>query len=173
MAAASYRRRLLLEGAVLAATGLAGSAALLAGKEQARRWPQSTILQLIVVAAAVLALGPRQTRRALAEAERVRRPGTGEPTPLWHVPAPVAAGALFVALSGPFAERLPPVPSRLARKAGWDAALRVTGGAAIVGLVQALLLFREVAREEARTGRTFHRLPGSRLGRGTRLGYTR
>ena len=52
----------------------------------------------------------------------------------------------------------------------WDAGLRVTGGCVLVGLMQSPLMARLVAREERRSGRRFVRLPGSRIGRGTRLG---
>ena len=55
----------------------------------------------------------------------------------------------------------------------WDAGLRVTAGSACwLGLTQAGLMAPLVAREERRSGRRFVRLPGSRLGRGTRLGWT-
>ena len=54
----------------------------------------------------------------------------------------------------------------------WDAGLRVTGGCVLVGLMQCALMAPLVAREERRS-RTpaFVRLPGSRIGRGTRLGW--
>ena len=54
----------------------------------------------------------------------------------------------------------------------WDAGLRVTGGCVLVGLMQCALMAPLVAREERRSGRRFVRLPGSRIGRGTRLGWT-
>jgi hypothetical protein len=41
----------------------------------------------------------------------------------------------------------------------------------MVGVVQAVLLERLVAADERRTGRSYLRMPGSRLGRGTRLGW--
>jgi hypothetical protein len=161
----SYRDRLRVEGLTLAGCGLAGSAALLAFTEQSRRRPASTVVQLGVAAALIAALGPRGVRRALAEAEQVApgQAGTGEPTPLWHVPL-VMAGLVASVV----------VPRELgSRFAGWDAALRVTGGCTLVGLAQALALERMVAADERRTGRTYVRLPGSRLGRRTRLGWSR
>jgi hypothetical protein len=56
--------------------------------------------------------------------------------------------------------------------AGWDAGVRVTGGCVLVGASQALLLAEIVHRRERHTGRTFYRIAGSRILRGTRLGYT-
>jgi len=41
----------------------------------------------------------------------------------------------------------------------------------LVGLAQAVLLERQVRSEEEATGRTFYRMPGSRILRGTPLGY--
>ena len=174
--AETYRRRLRVEGLTLAAAGLAGSALLLAVKPQSRRAPAST------VDPARRARGrARDARRAAARdkaldgADRVRfgRVGTGEPTPLWHVPVPMVAGAIFV---GRFAKPLNKklgLPKRLARDAGWDAALRVTAGSALVGLWQAFVIERRVARAERRGLKTYYRMPGSTLGTGTRLGWTR
>lgn len=167
----SYRRRLRIEGLTLATAGLAGSAGLLAAKHQARRAPANTVVQL----AGLLTLGARSTRKTLANADRVRfgRVGTGEPTPLWHVPVPMVAGAVFL---GQFAKPLNQklgLPERLARDAGWDAALRVTAGSALVGLWQASVIERDVACAERRGLRTYYRMPGSALGTGTRLGRTR
>ena len=85
----------------------------------------------------------------------------------------MAAGAMFV---GRFAKPLNKklgLPKRLARKAGWDAALRVTAGSALVGLYQAFVIERAVARAERRGLRTYYRMPGSELGTGTQLGWTR
>ena len=109
--------------------------------------------------AALLAwLGPRGVRTAIARAEEIGRPGvppaTGEPTPLWHLPLVVAVLATPLVLAG--------AP---------DAALRVTGGSALVGAAQAVLLARIVAGHERRAGRVFARLPGSRILRGTQLGW--
>ena len=173
--AETYRHRLRIEGLTLAAAGLAGSALLLATKEQARRAPVNTAVQLGLVAAGIVVLGPRSTRKTIDSAERVRfgRAGTGEPTPLWHVPVPMVAGAIFL---GRFAKPLNKklgLPKRLARGAGWDAALRATAGSALVGLNQALLMERQVARAERRGLKAYYRMPGSALGTGTRLGWTR
>ena len=153
----AYRDRLLREGAVLATAGAAGSAALLAATPEARRWPHQTLGQLAGVTVLLAALTPRVRARA-RHAPLVLRAGDGDPTPLWHVPLPVAAGVLAVAPAG---RRLAPTAG-LRRKAGWDAALRVTGGALLVGLWQALVLRRVVGPRAVR-------LPGSRIGR-TRLG---
>jgi hypothetical protein len=171
----TYRHRLRVEGLTLAATGLAGSALLLATEEQARRAPVNTAVQLGLLAGGIAVLGPRSTHKTIANAERVRfgRVGSGEPTPLWHVPVPMLAGALFVGkLAKPLNRKLG-LPKRLARGAGWDAALRVTAGSALVGLNQALLMERQVARAERRGLKTYYRMPGSALGTGTRLGWTR
>lgn len=166
---AAYVTRLRLEGGVLAASGLAASAILLARVPQARRWPASTVGQVALVAAVLAVRGPTAVEGWIAAAEPVDGVHTtGEPTPLWHVPVPMVLGALLFkgleSVGGP----LRPAT----RRAGWDAALRVTAGSAVVGLAQALLLARVVAAAEAREGREYHRLPGSRLGTGTRLGYT-
>jgi hypothetical protein len=173
--AETYRHRLRVEGVTLAAAGLAGSAALLAATPQARRRPESTIGQLAVLAAGLATLGPRTTTKALDGAGRVRfgRVGTGEPTPLWHVPVPMVVGAVALAkLAGPLGEKLG-APRRLTRMAGWDAGLRVTAGSALVGLYQAFFIERQVAGAERRGLRTYYRMPGSRLATGTQLGWTR
>jgi hypothetical protein len=57
--------------------------------------------------------------------------------------------------------------------AGWDAGLRVTGGCLLVGLAQAVRYERIVAADEGGRGRRYFRIPGSRLIRGTLLGFTR
>jgi len=173
--AETYRRRLRVEGLTLAAAGFAGSALLLATQAQARRAPTNTAIQLGVLAGGLAVLGPRSTGKALAGAERVRfgRVGTGEPTPLWHVPVPMVAGSIFV---GRFAKPLNKklgLPKRLARDAGWDAGLRVAAGSALVGLYQAFAIERQVARAERRGLKTYYRMPGSALGTGTQLGWTR
>ncbi len=161
MAAPTYRERLRIEGAMLAGTGAVGSGLLLALTPQARRWPLSTIGQLALVAVLLARFAPRGARKAMARSEELL-PGTvgsGEPTPLWHIPPLVAVLTLSVVL--------PPV-SRL----GWDAGLRVTGGCTLVGLAQMILIERTVAADERRQGKTYFRMFGSRLGRGTRLGFT-
>jgi hypothetical protein len=173
----NYRRRLRVEGLTLAAAGLAGSAVLLAVEPQARRAPANTLVQLGALLAGLLTLGARSTRRTVANAERVRfgGVGSGEPTPLWHVPVPMLAGAVFLGrFAKPLNKRLG-LPKRLARDAGWDAALRVTAGSALVGLWQAFVIERDVGRAERRGLRTYYRMPGSALGTGTgtRLGWTR
>lgn len=161
----SYRERLRTEGLVLLGSGLAGSALLLLLTKQSRRWPLSTIGQLVLVAALLAALGPRSARKALGTARQVEpgSEGSGEPTPLWHIPAIVLA----LALSFKLAENLPG-----GGRAGWDASLRITGGSVLVGAAQAFLLERVVAGEEDASGRRFYRLAGSRLGRGTKLGFS-
>ena len=171
----TYRHRLRVEGLTLATAGLAGSALLLAVKSQSRRAPANTAVQLGALVAGLATLGARSTRKTIANADRVRfgRVGTGEPTPLWHVPVPMAAGAIFVGrVAKPLNKKLG-LPKRLARDAGWDAALRVTAGSALVGLWQAFVIERDVARAERRGLKTYYRMPGSTLGTGTRLGWTR
>ncbi len=152
----TYRERLRLEGAALALCGALGSAVLLVAVDEATRLPGNTLGQLAFVAVLLLVLGRRSVARWLAAAEPLddsADAGSGEPTPLWHLPLVVAALAL------PFGFG-----------AGWDAGLRITGGCLLVGLWQALYLASLVAREETSRGVAFVRLSGSRLGRGTRLG---
>ena len=157
----TYRERLRVEGLTLAACGAAGSAGILALKtEQATRWPLSTIGQLALVAGLLGWLGPRSVKKSIAASEEVPagEEGSGEPTPLWQLPLIVAAlTGTVVALE------------EVNTRAGWDAALRVTGGCTLVGLAQALLLARAVGADEDANGRTYFRFKGSRLGRGTRL----
>jgi hypothetical protein len=110
-------------------------------------------------------LAPLAARRSIAGARPIE-PGealTGHPTALWKPPL------VLVALATPFV-----VAGELGvGGAGWDAGLRVTGGCLLVGLAQALLIERIVAADEARTGRTYIRLPASRVSRGTTLGFFR
>lgn len=154
----SYRDRLRLEGAVLAACGLVGSALLLALTQTATDGPASTLGQLAFVAVALAVIGPRAVRRWAAAAGDVRAADVpGDPTPLWLLPVICLALTLLVG----------------APTGAWDAGLRVTGGCALVGLAQAVVLERVAAREEARLGATLVRLPGSSLLRGTRLGAVR
>lgn len=172
--APTYRDRLRAEGLVLAGVGVAGSALLLATREQSKRMPLNTIGQLVLLGVGLARLGPRSTAKAMGAAQRVEPSGvgTGEPTPLWHVPVPVIAQTLFFAkVAGVLAKPLP-LPPRLKDAAGWDAGLRVTAGSALVGAYQALGVARQVAADEAVHGRTYFRMPGSRLGSGTVLGYT-
>lgn len=159
----TYRERLRAEGLTLAVCGAAGSAGLLVLKtEQATRWPWNTIGQLAVVAGLLGWFGPRAVRRSIESATELSSggEGSGEPTPLWQLPVIVAGlTATFVGLG------------EVNTRAGWDAGLRITGGCTLVGLVQAVLLERRVAADENERGRRYFRLKGSRLGRGTRLGY--
>jgi hypothetical protein len=155
----SYRERLEVEGYSLAALGAIDCLLLLALTTQSRRWPSNTIGQLAVVAVLVAGLGPRAVRRAVAESVELAPggEGSGEPTPLWQLPPIVAGLTLLVGLS----------PA-----GGWDAGVRIGGGCVIVGLGQAVLMGRLVARAEAETGRRYVRVKGSRIGRGTKLGWT-
>jgi len=156
LGAPTYLQRLRLEGAVLASCGALGTLLLLAATAQARRGPASTGGQLILVAIVLLWLGPRGVRRSIAGSHGHPKDeiGSGEPTPLWHI---VAIVVVLTMIAGELA--------------GWDAGLRVTGGCLLVGGSQALVLSRVVRGEERTTGRTYYRLAGSRLLRGTRLGY--
>jgi hypothetical protein len=156
VSAPSYRERLQAEGLALAGSGAAGSAVLLLFVDGATDGPWNTVGQLVVVAVLCAWLGRHYARRWMAAAEPADESiVTGDPTPLWQLPAIVAGLTLLVA-----------VPFGL-----WDAGLRVTGGCVLVGLMQCALMAPLVAREERRSGRRFVRLPGSRLGRGTRLGW--
>lgn len=159
----SYRQRLRLEGGVLAASGALGSVLLLAFASESSERAGSTIGQIAFVAVVLAALGPLSVRRWLAAAQPVA-PGaelTGQPTPLWMPPLVV------VVLVGVFV-----APGELGIGAvGWDAGLRITLGCLLVGLAQALLLARIVAADEARNGRRYLRLPGSRAIAGTKLGF--
>lgn len=130
--------------------------ALLVATAQARRGPGSTAGQLIALAALLAWLGPRSVRRAITTSSPRSLPdlGSGEPTPLWQLPVIVAALSALAGLLG-----------------GWDAGVRVTGGCVLVGLTQAMVLERLVAAHEQTTLRTYFRVTGSRILRGTRLGY--
>lgn len=151
----TYRERLRIEGATLAGCGLLDCVLLLALASQARRWPLNTAGQLVIVAVLVAWLGPRSVRRSVERAGVLEpgQEGSGEPTPLWHLPLIVAGLTVLVGLP-----------------AGWDAGLRIGGGCVIVGLGQAVLMERVVAAEEGRRGRRYIRIKGSRILRGTRLG---
>jgi hypothetical protein len=152
----TYRRRLRVEGATLAACGAIGTIILLAGVREARRSPTSTGVQLVVVAVLLGWLGPRSVRRAISSSTpcATGQLGSGEATPLWQLPVIVLVLAAAAGLLG-----------------GWDAGLRVTGGCVLVGLAQLILLERLVAARERELGRRYYRVPGSRILRGTRLGY--
>jgi len=172
--AQTYAQRLRAEGLALAAVGAAGSAALLATKPEAKREPLSTVGQLAVVAAGLALVGPRATDKALGDASRVwfGRVGSGEPTPLWHIPVPVLAEVAFFSVISKKALARTSLPPRVKAAPGWDAGLRVTAGSAIVGAYQALFIARQVRQAEKARHRAYYRMPGSRLGRGTVLGYT-
>jgi hypothetical protein len=161
----TYRERLRIEGLVLAGAGAVACALLLVGVPQASDRPASTIGQLVFVAVLIAVIAPLLTRRALARARQVQ-PGeqlTGQPTALWKPPL------VLLVLATPFV-----VAGELGvGAAGWDAGLRVAGGCLLVGLGQALLVERLVSADEARTGRTYLRLPGSSASRGTTLGFFR
>lgn len=154
----TYRERLRLEGYSLAALGSLDCVLLLALSTQSRRWPLNTLGQLMIVVLLVVGLGTRSVRRAVERS--VELPpggeGSGEPTPLWQLPIIVAALTLLFGL----------LPA-----GGWDAGLRIGGGCVIVGLGQAVLMDRLVAREEGAAGRRYFRVQGSRVLRGTKLGW--
>lgn len=141
---------------MLAGCGAIGTVGLLAATPQSRDGPLSTAWQLVVVALLLVWLGPRGVRRSIADSspQPEDQIGSGEPTPLWHI---VLIVVVLAAIAGTIA--------------GWDAGIRVTGGCLLVGAVQALLLARMVDAEQRRTGRTFYRIAGSRILKGTRLGY--
>jgi len=159
----TYRRRLRIEGGVLAGSGALGSVLLLAFVDEASERAASTAGQLAFVVVALAVLGPLALKRWLAAAQQIR-PGSepsGEPTALWLPPLVVAVlVAVFV------------VPGELGVGAvGWDAGLRITLGCLLVGLTQALLLAQLVAADEKRNDRCVLRLPGSRAIGGTKLGF--
>ena len=155
----TYLDRLRVEGLTLAGCGLADAILLLALSSQARRWPLNTLGQLAVVVVVVAMFGPRSVRKALDRSVEVAPDavGSGEPTPLWQLPLIVAGLTLLVGL-----------PSA----GGWDAGVRIGGGCMIVGLGQAVLMGRLVERAEREQGRRHYRIPGSRILRGTKLGWT-
>lgn len=159
----TYRERLRLEGTALAAAGGLGGILLLAFVDEASERAASTALQVALVAAVLAVAGPIFVRRWLAEAQPVSDGAslTGQPTPLWKPPLVVIVlTALFV------------VPGELGFGAvGWDAGLRIPLGCLLVGLVQVLLVARLVAADEARNGRSYVRLQGSRAASGTNLGF--
>ena len=157
MSPPSYRERLRLEGAVLAGCGAAGAVAVLALAEGADDNPMSTVIQLAIVAVLMATLGSWSVRRSMQRAAALDpgAPGSGEPTPLWQLPLIVAVLTLAFGFT-----------------VGWDAALRIGGGCLVVGLAQALLFDRLVAASERRSGKRFHRIAGSSLLTGTKLGTT-
>lgn len=150
----SYRARLRLEGTALA--GMSAVAALLVIVVTRLELDVLFAVQAAVGVMLLAVLGPRSARTAMRRSERVAgKPGSGEPTPLWHLLVILAA---FVPLLGLLIDGL--------------SALSFATGAGLVGLTQAVLIERAVAAEERRTGRRFFRRPGSRILRGTRLGWT-
>lgn len=159
----TYRQCLRLEGTVLAASGALASVLLLTLVAEATERAPSTALQIAFVAVLLAIAGPLYVRRWLAAAQPVADGAglTGQPTALWKPPLVVVVlTALFV------------VPGELGIGAvGWDAGLRITLGCTLVGLAQALLVERLVASDEARQGRSYVRLPGSRATSGTNLGF--
>ena len=156
MTAPTYLHRLRLEGAVLAASGTFGSAVLLAATAEARQTPASTAAQLLVLAGLLAWLGPRGLRRSIAGSDPIAAHdvGSGEPTPLWHI---VAITVILTVLAGELG--------------GWSAGLRVTAGCLLVGAFQSVALARVVASRQRTSGRTYYRIAGSRILRGTRLGH--
>jgi drug/metabolite transporter (DMT)-like permease len=166
MAPPSYRERLRVEGLALAACGIAGSLALVALVPASRRWPLNTAAQLAAVAALLEGLGTRKVRKWMRAADELERgeEGSGEPTPLWMLPPIVVSlAALFVLL--------PETGLPASDRAGWDAALRITGGCVLVGLAQALRYARVVGDDESSRGRRYIRVKGSHLWSGTKLGW--
>jgi hypothetical protein len=161
----TYRERLRIEGLVLAGAGALACAVLLAGIPEASERVSSTIGQLVFVALLLAVLAPLITRRSIADAQPVQagEPVTGNPTALWKPPLVVLVlMAVFV------------VPGELGVTAvGWDAGLRIAGGCVLVGLAQALLIERIVAADEKRTGRSYVRVGGWSVTRGTKLGFFR
>jgi hypothetical protein len=168
MAPPSYRERLRTEGLALAACGALGSAALIAFVPASRRWPLNTVAQLAAVGVLLEWLGRRRVQRWLDDAHEIRpgEEGSGEPTPLWMLP-PIVAGlaAVFVLL--------PETGLPASDRAGWDAALRITGGSMLVGLAQAFRFAGVVERNESESGRRYLRVKGSHLWSGTKLGWTK
>jgi len=114
------------------------------------------LIGLVTVASLLLWLGPRGVRRSIAQIDCLDSDaiGSGEPTPLWHIAA-IVAGLAVIAV----------------QLAGWDAGLRITAGCALVGAVQAVIMAGIVGNDERATNRTYYRMAGSRILRGTRLGY--
>lgn len=154
-APSAYAARLRREGAALAGAGALVCLVVLVAASPAGS-AAVVLVQLAGVAVLVLLGAPLFARRALRRSvpAGLAEIGSGEPTPLAHVLAVVLAGALLFGL-----------PSDGA------GALTFAGGAALVGLGQALLLARVVTREERRRGVRFFRLPGARIGRGTPLAH--
>jgi hypothetical protein len=161
----TYRERLRLEGFVLAGAGAVACVLLLVAIPEAAERSSSTIGQLAFVALLLGVLAPLTARRSIADARPVQagEPLTGSPTALWKPPL------VLLALMAAFV-----VPGELGVTAvGWDAGLRIAGGCLLVGLAQALVMERIVAADERRTGRSYVRVGGWSLTRGTALGFFR
>src|SRR3954468_5524121 len=162
----SYRERLRTEGLALAACGLAGSAALVAFVPASRRWPLNTVAQLAAVGALLEVVGTRKVRGWMRDADELQpgEEGSGEPTPLWMLPPiMVSLAAVFVLL--------PETGLPASDRAGWDAALRITGGCMLVGLVQGVRYAGIVGADEKSRARRYIRIKGSHLWSGTKLGW--
>ena len=155
MSPPTYRERLRVEGAALAACGLASAAAALVFSDEATEGPMSTVIQLAILAVLMATLGVRSVRRATSRATPLgpEAIGTGQPTALWKLPLIVAGLTLIFGFGF-----------------GWDAGLRIGLGCLIVGLAQAVGFDRLVAAEESRRGVRFHRIKGSSIFTGTKLG---
>jgi hypothetical protein len=152
----AYRSRLRIEGIVLIACGTIATVVLLLASSRSTQDLGSAGIQWLVVAALLLWLGPRSVRQSVGKSGELDADaiGSGEPTPLWHIAAIVIILTLIAGLV-----------------AGWDAGLRVTIGCILVGATQAGVLAAMVDRDERTTHRTYYRVKGSRILRGTRLGY--
>lgn len=155
MSPPTYRERLRVEGSTLAACGLAGAAATIVFSDEATDGPISTAIQLAILAVLMATVGVRSVLRSTRRASPLAPDaiGSGQPTALWKLPLIVAGLTLAFGFG-----------------AGWDAGLRVGGGCALVGLAQALLFERLVGAQESRRGVRFHRVKGSSLFTGTKLG---
>lgn len=150
----AYRDRLVLEGWTLVGAG--AIAALVVVLSVMPVLDALFYGQLIVGIPLLAVLGRRAASRGMQRAAPLapHDVGSGEPTPLWHVVGVVAIiTPLFWVVGGPLG--------------GLSAGV----GSALVGLAQALVLAPAVAREEARTGRRHLRMGGSRVLRGTKLGW--
>jgi hypothetical protein len=152
----AYRARLRLEGIVLVACGAIGTIVLLVASSKSTQNLGSAGIQWLVVAALLLWFGPRGVRRSVGKSDELHADaiGSGEPTPLWHIAAIVIVLTLIAGLA-----------------LGWNGGLRVTVGCMLVGATQALILAPMVNSNERTTRRTYYRVKGSRILRGTRLGY--
>jgi len=154
--APTYRERLQTEGLMLAVCGGIACVAVFAFTDVADEPRSITIVELLIVAGLVATLGPLALRRARRRAIELDADevGSGEPTPLWHIAVIVA---FLVVLAG---VTLGPL-----------GALNAAGGCVVIGFGQAILLATLVGMDEREQGRRFYRVRGSRILRGTRLGW--